>query len=450
MSSAFEFNFDGLVGPTHNYAGLSYGNVASMKNKLAVSNPRAAALQGIAKMKLVADLGVKQAVLPPHERPHVPTLRRLGFDGSDADVLSNVRRTDPALLAAACSASSMWAANAATVSPSPDTEDGKVHFTPANLISQFHRSIEAPTTARVLKAIFPEDAGCFVHHPPLPSASHFADEGAANHTRLCSSYGDPGLEIFVYGRRAFDANDVLPKKFPARQTYEACAAIARNHKLRPDRVLFLKQNPDAIDAGAFHNDVVAVGNRSRMLWHHLAYVDQDDAHTKIAQMCPHEDGLYISTHEMPLDDAVAAYVFNSQFVTLPNGKGALIAPAESRDVATVQRYIESAMDEDDPISEVHYADVRQSMQNGGGPACLRLRVVLTEDEIAKTNPGVIWSESLHARLVEWVNRHYREELRAEDLADPKLLDESRAALDELTGILGLGSIYEFQVARPDV
>ena len=27
---AYEVNFDGLVGPTHNYAGLSYGNVASL------------------------------------------------------------------------------------------------------------------------------------------------------------------------------------------------------------------------------------------------------------------------------------------------------------------------------------------------------------------------------------------------------------------------------------
>src|SRR5262245_61423098 len=169
MPTAHEINFDGLVGPTHNYAGLSYGNVASMKNKVSVSNPRAAALQGIAKMKLLADLGVRQAVLPPHERPHVPTLRRLGFGGSDADILRKARDADPVLLSSVCSSSSMWAANAVTVSPSPDTEDGKVHFTPANLISQFHRSIEAPTTARVLKAIFPESAGCFVHHPPLPA-----------------------------------------------------------------------------------------------------------------------------------------------------------------------------------------------------------------------------------------------------------------------------------------
>src|SRR5215213_7588538 len=197
MRSAHEVNFDGLVGPTHNYAGLSYGNVASMKNKLSVSSPKSAALQGIAKMKLLADLGVKQAVLPPHERPHIPTLKRLGFSGSDAQILGAVAKQDPVLLAAVSSASSMWAANAATVSPSADTGDGKVHFTPANLISQFHRSIEPATTSRILKAMFPEAAGCFAHHPPLPSAVHFSDEGAANHTRLAKEYGEPGVEIFV-------------------------------------------------------------------------------------------------------------------------------------------------------------------------------------------------------------------------------------------------------------
>jgi succinylarginine dihydrolase len=97
-------------------------------------------------------------------------------------------------------------------------------------------------------------------------------------------------------------------------------------------------------------------------------------------------------------------------------------------------------------ASVHYVDVRQSMQNGGGPACLRLRVVLTDDEITKSNHGVFWSEALHAKLIDWVNRRYRDELKSDDLADPKLLIESRDALDELSGILHLESIYEFQGA----
>ena len=97
---AVEANFDGLVGPTHNYAGLSWGNVASRSNVHAQSNPREAALQGLAKMKRLADRGYVQGILPPHERPHLPTLRRLGFSGPDAAVLATVTGQAPELLAA--------------------------------------------------------------------------------------------------------------------------------------------------------------------------------------------------------------------------------------------------------------------------------------------------------------------------------------------------------------
>src|SRR5580765_1835136 len=119
-----------------------------MKHAKSVSNPKQAALEGLAKMQFLADLGVKQAVLPPHERPHLPTLRTLGFSGRDAEILAKVKKNDPTLLAAVSSASAMWAANAATVSPSGDSGDRRVHFAPANLISTFHRSLEAQTSSR--------------------------------------------------------------------------------------------------------------------------------------------------------------------------------------------------------------------------------------------------------------------------------------------------------------
>jgi len=337
----------------------------------------------------------------------------------------------------------MWVANAATVSPSPDTEDGKVHFTPANLISQFHRSIEPTTTARILKAIFPESSECFVHHPPMPCASHLSDEGAANHTRFTRSHGEPGVEVFVYGRRAFDNGDAGPKRFPARQTLEACAAIARNHQLDPQRVVFLRQSPAAIDAGAFHNDVVAVGNENVLLYHQAAYADAD-AWRKISTAAPQLKGVVLPAAQMPLADAVASYVFNSQLVTLPDGTMSLVAPSECMDYPSVQDYVDSIVGSDGAIRSVQYVDVRQSMQNGGGPACLRLRVVLTQSELAKVAPGVLWSDSLHARLVAWVEKHYREQLTADELADPGLAEESRAALDDLTNLLQIGSVYEFQ------
>ncbi|WP_289103127.1 N-succinylarginine dihydrolase [uncultured Marinobacter sp.] len=442
---AVEANFDGLVGPTHNYAGLSWGNVASKSNVNAVSNPKEAALQGLAKMKKLADRGYVQAVLPPHERPHIPTLRALGFAGSDRQVLEQAAQADPAILAAVSSASAMWTANAATVSPSADTADHRVHFTPANLSAKFHRSIEHRVTGRALKAIF-TDESYFAHHPALPSVSHFGDEGAANHTRLCAGYGDPGVELFVYGQAAFNESAPAPVKYPARQTLEASRAIARLHGLDDRHAVFAQQNPAAIDAGVFHNDVIAVGNGSCLFYHELAFLDEGGVLSDIrARLGGTElQPVRVSAAEVPIEDAVASYLFNSQLLNTPDGM-LLAVPGECREVASVSRYLDSLLQQNGPITAVEVFDVKQSMRNGGGPACLRLRVVLSDEERRAINQGVVLTDALYERLTAWVNAHYRDELSQQDLADPMLLDEVRKALDELTGILGLGSIYDFQL-----
>ncbi|WP_288372658.1 N-succinylarginine dihydrolase [uncultured Marinobacter sp.] len=442
---AVEANFDGLVGPTHNYAGLSWGNVASKSNVNAVSNPKEAALQGLAKMKKLADRGYVQAVLPPHERPHMATLRALGFTGSDRQVLDKVAQTDPAILAAVSSASAMWTANAATVSPSADTADHRVHFTPANLSAKFHRSIEHRVTGRALKAIF-TDESYFAHHPALPSVSHFGDEGAANHTRLCAGYGEPGVELFVYGQVAFNENAPAPVKYPARQTLEASQAIARLHGLGDGHAVFAQQNPAAIDAGVFHNDVIAVGNGNCLFYHELAFLDEQKVLSDIrARLARTElQPVRVSASEVPIEGAVASYLFNSQLLNTPDGM-LLAVPGECREVTSVSRYLDSLLQQNGPITAVEVFDVKQSMRNGGGPACLRLRVVLSDEERRAINQGVVLTDALYERLTAWVNAHYRDELSQQDLADPMLLDEVRKALDELTGILGLGSIYDFQL-----
>lgn len=439
--SVSEINFDGIVGPTHNYAGLSYGNVASMKHRQAVSNPRQAALQGLAKMRFMMSIGIRQAVLPPHERPHLPTLRSLGYSGTDAQVLENAASDDPALLAAVCSSSNMWTANAATVSPSADCSDGRVHFTPANLVTQFHRSIEPEQTTRTLRTIFADESR-FVVHNPLAACPHFADEGAANHSRLVASQDDPGVEMFVYGCVGFDPADAGPKKFPARQTLEACRAIARVHQLSPHRTLFVRQNPAAIDVGAFHNDVVSVAHRDVLLAHGAAFADRKLVEEWCIANAVRQ--IWIEDSEVSLGEAVATYLFNSQLVTRPGGQIALVAPVECGENPRVRDTIDRVIAARLGIDEAHFVDVRQSMHNGGGPACLRLRVALSDTEIAALQQGVLVTASLLTELEAWVNHHYRERLESSDLADPKLLDESRTALDRLTGILGLGSIYPFQ------
>lgn len=455
--TAFEVNFDGLVGPTHNYAGLSYGNIASTTHKAQLSSPQEAALQGLHKMKQLAAMGMKQAVLPPQERPDVFTLRRLGFGdakASDGEVLKRAKAEAPEILAACASASSMWTANAATISPSADTADGRVHFTPANLNSKFHRSIEHETTGRALQAIF-RDEKHFAHHPALPAGAYWGDEGAANHTRFCAEYGAPGIEFFVFGRYAFRGGEREPHKFPARQSYEASRAIARLHQLKDSHVVYAQQNPDAIDAGVFHNDVTAVGNRDLLFFHETSYLHSKQSIEQLSRSFMELTGKELKLLQVPvsavsMNDAVKTYLFNSQLITPPHlaskGEMALIAPLECKENQAVSAYLDGILkDSSQPIREVHHFDLRQSMNNGGGPACLRLRVVLSDEELASANPKIFMNDALYGMLTSWVKRHYRTRLSSDELEDPKLLQESRAALDELTQLLGLGSIYPFQL-----
>jgi succinylarginine dihydrolase len=443
VTHAVEANCDGLVGPTHSFAGLAPGNLASEHNKGDPSNPRAAVLEGLAKMRLLADLGLPQFVLPPHERPDVGFLRAIGFAGTDATVIETAAKQAPELLNTACSASPMWAANAATVTPSADAADGRVHFTPANLLTNLHRSLEGGQTARALRRLFPDETR-FAVHDPLPTAPHFADEGAANHVRLCGDHGEAGVNLFVWGREAWEQ---WQGRFPARQTLQAFEAVARRHGATG--AVFARQARAAIEAGVFHNDVVCVGAKSCLFYHQAAFEDaaalQADIRAAAADRFEPQF-VEVATADLPLDDAIRSYLFNSMLVALPGeDRLTLIAPGETRDTPRAKAAVDRAIASNGPIGRVEYVDVRQSMRNGGGPACLRLRVVLTDAELAATNPAQRFDATLHDRLTAWANSHYRDRLRPADLADPQLLVESRQALDALTGILDLGTgFYPFQ------
>ncbi len=439
MPAPVESNWDGLVGPTHNYAGLSYGNVASTSNEGSASSPRAAVLQGLEKMAFVASLGIVQGYLPPHERPHVPSLRALGFGGSDAEVIAKAAKEEPLLLARCASASAMWTANAATVAPSSDTADGKTHFTPANLRSMFHRSIEPAVTGRILAAIF-SDPERFVHHAPLPASDLFGDEGAANHTRFESAEG--GVHFFVYGRSEREDG---PRRFPARQTLVASQAVARLHRLDPTRVVFARQRAESIDSGVFHNDVISVGTGRVLLAHEFAFADQLGTLDALRVAVKGLVVVTVKASEVSVEQAVKTYLFNCQLLELPDRSMVIVAPIESQEEPAVKAVLDRIVaDRSNPIAAVHYRNLRESMRNGGGPACLRLRVPLAPAELAAVNPRALYSPERHAQLEVWARRHYRESLRPADLADPKLLEESRTALDELTTLLGLGSVYDFQ------
>ncbi len=441
-STRIEVNFDGLVGPTHNYAGLSFGNLASKNNSGQRSNPKAAALQGLEKMRSLLQMGLSQGIFPPHERPFLPALRRIGFTGNDREVLRSAWVHDRNLVGMVSSASNMWTANAATVSPSNDTADARVHLTPANLVAMPHRSLEPQTTTRVLRRVF-KDPQIFVIHDALPATDLFGDEGAANHNRLAAAHGAEGLEVFVYGRVGLDRQGGR-MRFPGRQTLEASEAVARLHGVK--HALFVEQSPAAIDAGAFHNDVVCVTNGPVVLCHPLAFTDNasvQDGIRRAADPLGFEP-VFLMADQMPIEDAIKSYLFNSQLVTRPDGGMSLIAPSDAEAVPSARDFVQWCIVGDNPISEVFYRDIRESMRNGGGPACLRLRVALTAEEFASVHDGAIMSTDKIRQLENWVNAHYRDRLDPDDLGDPELMTQSQTALDELTQLLDLGSIYEFQ------
>jgi succinylarginine dihydrolase len=405
-----EINFDGIVGPSHNYAGLSFGNVASMVHAGQVSEPRAAALQGIEKMRSNLALGLTQGIFLPQPRPDRSWLARLGTTIDDAE---------PALAANAMSASAMWAANAATVSPAPDTSDGKCHLTVANLRTMPHRSHEWRSTLAQLELAFASHA--FAVHGPIPPA--FGDEGAANHMRLAARHDEPGVEIFVYG--------VSGGGFPARQHIEASRAIARLHGLEPACTIFAEQSSEAIAAGAFHNDVVAVANERVLFAHELAFADKQALVQACAAHVAGFEYVEVAAADVPLDDAIRSYLFNGQLVTPPDGQMTLIVPAEARETPSVWRWLERHLAGNGPIRRVELVDVRQSMANGGGPACLRLRVVA---DAATIDPRFLVDDAKLDMIADVVRQHWPGQIHSSELQKPALIadvERARAALLEL-------------------
>ncbi len=411
-----EINFDGIVGPTHNYAGLSLGNLASTRNAGQVSKPRAAALQGIDKMRANLRLGLAQGVLPPHRRPDRDWLAALG---------TTIEEAEPRLAANAMSASAMWAANAATVSPAPDTADGKCHLTVANLATMPHRSHEWPETLARLRLAFAGPA--FAVHPPVPGA--FGDEGAANHMRLASGYGAPGVELFVYGLGG--------SAFPARQNREACKAIARLHRLDPGRTIFVEQSAEAIAAGAFHNDVVAVANGRILFAHEKAFADRERVIEECGRLFPELQLVEVSESDVPIGDAVSSYLFNAQLVSPPRGETTLIVPGECRDTPSVWSWLERHVAGNGPIRRIEVVDVRQSMANGGGPACLRLRVVA---DPATVDPRFIVDEAKLDRLSSVIEARWPSEIHSDSIQDPALIASAEAAREALLDALGLSEL----------
>jgi succinylarginine dihydrolase len=436
QSNTIEANFDGLIGPSHNYGGMSDGNLASSNNAGDVSNPREAALQGLEKMRMLMEAGFTQGVLPPLPRPNFDLLVSAGYQGSDKQIIEQAACGDQRILKAAYSASAMWAANAATISPSADTADGRLHLSSANLSTMLHRSIEHPDTTANLLSIF-SDPDRFAVHGALPMHSDFSDEGAANHVRLSSEHGSKGVELFVFGREPSES----VVGFPARQTRLASESIARSHMLEDQRTVFARQSAAAINAGAFHNDVVCVGTLDTLFFHELAF---EDTRQTLQDLDRAAEGLFdvkpvmVPQNEVLIEDAIKSYLFNSQLLQWPGeDRLVLLAPLEAKENEPTRAYCERLVQGNGPIGRVQFVDVRQSMRNGGGPACLRLRVVLTPDELQAVHQPCLMTHERIDTLQNVVRTTYRDRLSPSDLNDPNFADECRTAREALLAALDL-------------
>ena len=411
-----EINFDGIIGPSHNYAGLSLGNLASAGHAGQTSYPRAAALQGLAKMRHNLALGLAQGFLLPLPRPNPVFLSAIAADGSE----------DPRLRAAAWSASAMWTANAATVSPASDTADGRCHLTAANLVTMPHRAQEWPDTVRQLRLAFADSAHFAVHDPVPPC---FGDEGAANHMRMCAAHGEAGLELFVYGKSG--------GAFPARQHEQASRVVARRHGLDPTQVLFIEQNPAAIAAGAFHNDVVAVANERVLFAHEQAFADPAGTYAAIRAALPVAEIVIVPASAVSLADAIASYLFNAQLLTLPSGGMALVIPLEAWEHPRVRPWLDAMLATNGPIRQVLPVDVRQSMANGGGPACLRLRVVA---DPAAVDPRFLLNAAKADRIEAVIAAQWPEQINPADLGNPAFAEKVISARTTLLIALELAEL----------
>lgn len=432
--SSVEVQIDRLVGPTHHFGGLGVGNVASRDHAGQLSNPRAAALQGLDKMALVSRLGVPQFILPPQRRPRLDWLRRCGLTGSDCDVLRRAHEEAPQLLSAATSCSAMWTANAATVAPSSDTRDGSLNLTIANLDASLHRWIEPEDTLSELRLCVPNEAKV---HPEVPGGTMMRDEGAANHMRLSAAVTGSGLHVFVFG----DGHPT-PKQYFARQTRAACLAVARLNQLPLEGVILLKQNSNAIDAGAFHNDVVALSHRDLVVCHEAAYHNSEES---LSALGDRFESLFrkplrivvVGSQQLTLADSIRTYLFNSQVIDSPHEDAPpiMICPKEVREHPQANELVEGWRDREAMFSEVRSVELRQSMAGGGGPACLRLRVPVPADQIEAFNPAMKWTEKLDREIREVIERDYPTSITLNDLSRIDLVRELEAAGERVRAML---------------
>lgn len=427
-----EFNIDGLIGPTHHFGGLGIGNIASESNQSRVSYPRRAALEGLSKMRLLYEMGIPQFFLPPPRRPHSDWFKKVGFDFNTPEDRVCCFEFFPAVFSSAFSSSFMWMANAASVSVGVDCLDGMNRFIVANLAASLHREQECNERYEQLSDMFSHTRSTEVVRG-LPAVTPLRDEGAANVMRLWNTQNDQGIYVFVYGeaeRDTIGANDSAspsPRSsiHPSRQSRLASRLVSHSLRIRDSKSLFVQQHPKAIDAGVFHNDVIATSHENFLLVHSLAFQNQSFELERIRASFHQQCGtslrvLEIEESELTLEEAVRTYLFNSQIVTRPNGDWLMLCPVECQHSESVQKVLRRIQKVESRIRDIEFVSLRESMANGGGPACLRLRAYLTEREITELPPRFRIDDQSLAFLERFISTEYPESVRLGDFLDSEL------------------------------
>jgi succinylarginine dihydrolase len=114
-----------------------------------------------------------------------------------------------------------------------------------------------------------------------------------------------------------------------------------------------------------------------------------------------------------------------------------VVPSEAWDSASVRHWLDATLAGNGPIRRVIPVDVRQSMANGGGPACLRLRVVA---DPATIDPRFLVDDAKLDWVADVVRRHWPEQIHHDDLQSAALIGDVEGARAALLEALDLGQL----------
>jgi len=193
-------------------------------------------------------------------------------------------------------------------------------------------------------------------------------------------------------------------------------------------------------ACVFHNDVISTAHEHLWFMHEVAFENVDASLGEIEAAYLRQTGrnlriIVVGSDELPLPVAVQTYLFNSQIITLPKAdprepsRFHWIAPQQCEKTLETNQLLQRwQKDRELSLEKVHYVSLQESMANGGGPACLRLRISLNREQLAALPPRIFLDAEQYHRVHDWIVKWYPEQLALSDLADATLVEHFQQAV----------------------